>query len=67
MLRPRSRLRRYYDCASKFDPKHASLVKGREFQLDVDFTCQDDISVVFGASGSGQIRDTPGDRRAGKA
>ena len=27
---------------------------GREFQLDVDFTCQDDVSVVFGASGSGK-------------
>jgi molybdate transport system ATP-binding protein len=27
---------------------------GREFQLDVDFTCQDDLSVVFGASGSGK-------------
>ncbi len=28
--------------------------KGREFHLDVEFTCQDDISVVFGASGSGK-------------
>lgn len=27
---------------------------GREFHLDVDFTCQDDVSVVFGASGSGK-------------
>ncbi len=27
---------------------------GREFQLDVDFTCEDDVSVVFGASGSGK-------------
>jgi molybdate transport system ATP-binding protein len=27
---------------------------GREFQLDVDFTCHDDVSVVFGASGSGK-------------
>jgi molybdate transport system ATP-binding protein len=28
--------------------------KGREFHLDVEFTCQDDVSVVFGASGSGK-------------
>ena len=27
---------------------------GREFQLHVEFTCQDDVSVVFGASGSGK-------------
>ena len=28
--------------------------KGREFHLEVEFTCQDDVSVVFGASGSGK-------------
>ncbi len=28
--------------------------KAREFHLDVEFTCQDDVSVVFGASGSGK-------------
>ncbi|HYR44204.1 MAG TPA: ATP-binding cassette domain-containing protein [Terriglobia bacterium] len=27
---------------------------GREFHLDVEFTCLDDVSVVFGASGSGK-------------
>ena len=28
--------------------------KAREFHLDVEFTCQDDVSVIFGASGSGK-------------
>jgi molybdate transport system ATP-binding protein len=28
--------------------------RAREFRLDVQFSCQDDVSVVFGASGSGK-------------
>ena len=28
--------------------------RGREFRLDVDFTCHDEVSVMFGPSGSGK-------------
>jgi molybdate transport system ATP-binding protein len=38
----------------EIDIQKTFRARAREFRLDVRFSCQDDVSVVFGASGSGK-------------